>query len=871
MKYYLTLASVCLFILSCGSTKKIPEQKDLNEVVVSSKSSEYKATEPRHWDIVHTDISLSPFQKINDSFTKEAKGTVMIKMHPYFYATDSLALDAKSMKIDKVMITKPYPKTLKYNHEDDKLIIKFDREFFKTDTIELGIEYTAKPYAENVGGSSAISEDRGLYYININNEIPNKPQQIWTQGETQSNSHWFPTLDQPNEKFTLTLSLLVPENLQTLSNGKLVSSKQEKSGWKIDKWEMNQPIQTYAVMFAIGNFAIVKDKEWKGKEVSYYVEPEYAPYAKKMFKNTPEMMEYFSEITGVDYPWSKYSQIVVRDYVSGAMENTSASLFGEFMNQNARENDDKDYEDIVSHELFHQWFGDYVTAESWSNLTLNESFATYGQQLWRKHKYGRVSNDEMAFNDLAAYLGQAETDDPPLVRYYYNNREDMFDRISYQKGGAILRYLHGLIGDSAFYMAMNNYLTKHAYDNAEAGDWRHAVEEVTGADWSWFFNQWYYRGGHPNLRIDYTYDAAKQELQVNTLQTDSTYTYKLPLKAKLVYGNEMQEIDWNIQKRKQTFTYPYKNGVRPLFIPDTEHWLVGTIKESKGTKEWLQQLQVSDDDYLSKRRSISGAFFEQQDSLSQTIFLEALNSKIEPLKLYALTLLRRMPDKFGWRSNFKNEVMMLAINGNTNKVRAAAIDVIGSWKIESSKNDLLNALDDSSYIVQGAALEALSSIDSTNAYTNARRIASNGLQATTPAKRIGEGVQDAVFWQLAKAGVENDFSLFESMATTVNGRKKISLSQTIYIYSLRTKDDAVFEKALKLLVGMASTESIKSYRYSIGASVFEINNYYQDAMKEKNNKFKTIAESRLPIVEKYKNQILSTEKDSENLYRYKQL
>ena len=550
MKYYLTLASVCLFILSCGSTKKIPEQKDLNEVVVSSKSSEYKATEPRHWDIVHTDISLSPFQKINDSFTKEAKGTVMIKMHPYFYATDSLALDAKSMKIDKVMITKPYPKTLKYNHEDDKLIIKFDREFFKTDTIELGIEYTAKPYAENVGGSSAISEDRGLYYININNEIPNKPQQIWTQGETQSNSHWFPTLDQPNEKFTLTLSLLVPENLQTLSNGKLVSSKQEKSGWKIDKWEMNQPIQTYAVMFAIGNFAIVKDKEWKGIEVSYYVEAEYAPYAKKMFKNTPEMMEYFSEITGVDYPWNKYSQIVVRDYVSGAMENTSASLFGEFMNQNARENDDKDYEDIVSHELFHQWFGDYVTAESWSNLTLNESFATYGQQLWRKHKYGRVSNDEMAFNDLAAYLGQAETDDPPLVRYYYNNREDMFDRISYQKGGAILRYLHGLIGDSAFYMAMNNYLTKHAYDNAEAGDWRHAVEEVTGADWSWFFNQWYYRGGHPNLRIDYTYDAAKQELQVNTLQTDSTYTYKLPLKAKLVYGNEMQEIDWNIQKKK---------------------------------------------------------------------------------------------------------------------------------------------------------------------------------------------------------------------------------------------------------------------------------------------------------------------------------
>src|SRR5690606_25883012 len=149
--------------------------------------------------------------------------------------------------------------------------------------------------------------------------------------------------------------------------------------------------QIYALMFAVGKFEIIDDEPWNQIPVNYYVEPEYAPFAQKMFQNTPEMMGFFSEITGVPYPWNKYSQIVVRDYVSGAMENTTASLFGEFMNQNFREIADKNYEDVVAHELFHQWFGDYVTAESWSHINLNESFANYGEYRWRKYKYGDAS------------------------------------------------------------------------------------------------------------------------------------------------------------------------------------------------------------------------------------------------------------------------------------------------------------------------------------------------------------------------------------------------------------------------------------------------------------------------------------------------
>ncbi|HTN47690.1 MAG TPA: M1 family metallopeptidase [Flavipsychrobacter sp.] len=853
-----------MFLCSCGGSKKIfGTQTELNEIVVSSSANEYRPSEPRIWDIVHTDITINPFLKKNDSFLKEAAGEVVIKLHPYCYPADSLALDAKSMDIDVVALQKPLRQELKYVLEDDKLIIKFHRKFQATDTIQLYVQYRAKPYAEAAGGSSAISEDRGLYFINNNYEIAGKPKQIWTQGETQANSHWFPTLDQPNEKFTVSVTIQIPDSLTTLSNGKLVSSR-KAAGDRYDRWEMNQPIQTYAVMFAIGTFSKIEDKSWNGKEVSYYVEPEYAPYAKQIFKNTPEMIAYFSELTGLPYPWNKYSQIVVRDYVSGAMENTSASLFGEFMNQNARENADKGNDDIVAHELFHQWFGDYVTAESWSNLTVNESFATYGSQLWRKHHEGSASADEAAFNDVTSYLRQAENDDPHLVRYYYNSREDMFDRVSYQKGSAILRYLHGLAGDSAFYKAMNLYLVRHAYGNAEASDWRKALEEATGTDWNWFFNQWYYNGGHPELRLTYQYDDAKQQLQVNVLQVqaDSSFTYKLPLKAKLVYGTAGEKIDWNIQKRKQTFTYPYRNGVKPLFIPDTEHWVVGTIHEGKNTQEWLQQFLASTDDYISKRRSLAAAFYAQKDSSAQAIFREALKDKMHEVRSYALSLLEQIPDKYNWHKNFKEDAGMLALHDGNRSVRANAFDVLGSWKITALKDEMIRAVHDSSYIVAGAALQALASIDSAMGYAVAKEMVH-----TNP--RID--LQDAVWAQLAKAGEPDDFILFEKDVYNVYGRRRISLAQNISLYNTRTRDEGAFEKGLNYIKYLAQTESIKSYRFSIGSLVFELYGHYSSTVGNKNNAKTAIATRRLAALQKAKADVLHTEQDPANKMKYKQL
>lgn len=846
-----------MMIFSCSNQKKITtDYINLDTLVVRATGglNEYREARPRYWDITHTSATLS-----FDMKAKEANGHAVLKLHPYCYTTDTLWLDAKSMEVQEVKLIND--KTIvSYKVEDDKLKIKFPQSYHASDTLELSIKYKAKPYAESIGGSKAITEDRGLYFINTDQKIKGKPSQIWTQGETESNSHWLPTIDQPNERFTTELHLIVPDSFVTLSNGYCTQQTHLDSGLRMDSWKMNLPIQTYVIMFAIGNFTIVNDGSWKGKEIDYYVEPAYAPYAKLMFQNTPEMIAYFSTITGVDYPWNKYSQIVVRDYVSGAMENTSASLFGEFVNQNAREIADNNFENVVSHELFHQWFGDYANAESWSNLTLNESFANYGEQLWRLHKYGKTSANELAYNDMAKYFSTVAYEDPPLLRYYYNDKEDMFDRVSYEKGGAILKYLHGLIGDKAFYKAMNIYLTKKALQPAEVADWRMAVEEATGLDWNWFFNQWYLRSGHPELKITYAYDDANKQLQVQVQQVQSDSSkYILPMKAKLVYGNETIIEDWKIEKRKQVFTYNYKNGIKPLFIPDATHWLVGIIKEIKNTEEWLQQFNASNDDYVSKRRALASAYMAPTDSVSQEVFHLALKDSMPQIRYYALSLLERLSRKYKWDNNFNNEIKELAIADKENKVRAKAFDVAGAWKIKALQKDMNNAIGDSSYAVAGAALSALQQIDKDSAYRIAKSIINHDIKSD---------LRTSVWSVISSSGEAPDIAIFESKAEQVYGVQKLSLSNYLYSYSLTVKQDNVFETSMDLLADLASKEQIKNYRYNIGALVFAAKNYYEKQQEDKDKMKMATAKKRFDIAAKYAQQILAEEPEEQNKERY---
>lgn len=800
-----------MLLASCRSSKKKSISfRTTDTLTVSAFNNPiniYRASATQNWQQEQTRVALS-----FDIANRTAKGQAWLTLRPYFYPTDSIVLDAKMMQIHSVTIGQN-DKTLNYKYDSSQLVIFLGRPYRDYETAKICINYTATPYAAHKsGGSAAITDDRGLYFINHDQEIEGKPVQIWTQGETESNSHWLPCIDKPNSRTKIQLELTVPSYFKTLSNGLLVSSM-EKGATRTDIWRNEDPIQVYAIMFAIGDFTIVKDT-WRNKEVNYYVEPDYAPFAKTMFQHTPEMIEFFSQITGVPYPWEKYSQVVVRDYVSGAMENTSASLFGEFMNQDKRAYEDANHEDVVSHELFHQWFGDYVTAESWSNLTVNESFATYGEYLWRKHKYGKNYADELAYADLKKYLDYSSFSDPILVRHHYRDKEDMFDRVSYQKGGAILHYMQYLMGDTAFYKAMKIYLSSNALQAAEATHWRLAVEKATGQDWALFFDQWYHKGGHPILDIQYAYDDQNKELKVTVAQKQKNGIYQLPIECLLLYGKQKNTEKWLLNKAQQTFVYPYKNDQKPILVPDVPHVLPGVIKENKHFAGYLAQFRNTED-FISKLICIN-AVSDDLKTMSQpeiqNIISEGLQCPIAAIRTATLQKIAPL-ENFGLRNKWISDIKMIAQSDGNNQARAEAISLLGAWKIDGQQQFLLDAINDSSYIVAASALASLQKTDKEMAYK----------QAHAHLKGKANTALDIQAWQvIAQNAKTQDTSLMYQLAHNRNFKNyRIQTLMNLSIFAANTEDGQIFEKLLSWISIYINNDSNKQTRsYRVGELVY---------------------------------------------------
>jgi aminopeptidase N len=444
MYKYILPATLFFFLLACGHQKHTttgnnnkPQHNwwdDGNELKYdSARNAEsqvnYNPSATRFNDLLHTRLDVR-----FDYAKRWMYGKATIEAKPYFYPQTTLVLDARGMQIDRVALIdssagKNDTAKTDYTYANNQLTIQLGRTFTRDEHYTVYIEYVAKPDELPAGGSAAISEDKGLYFVYPDADPKDSvlhPRQIWTQGETQSNSVWMPTIDCPNERMTSEIYMTVENKYVTLSNGLLTDQHKNADGTRTDHWKMDLPSAPYLVMMAVGSFSVIKDS-WKGKDVNYYVEPQFAPYAKEIFGNTPEMIEFFSNKLGVPYAWPKYSQICAREYVSGAMENTSATLHSDFLQQDTRELLDGDNEDYISHELFHQWFGDLVTCESWSNLPLNESFATYGEYLWDEYKYGKEVADYSHYSSLGGYFresaaGHRTPEWPgvrePLIRYY---------------------------------------------------------------------------------------------------------------------------------------------------------------------------------------------------------------------------------------------------------------------------------------------------------------------------------------------------------------------------------------------------------------------------------------------------------------------
>jgi len=674
----------------------------------------YRASATRVNDLVHTKLDVK-----FDYAKTYLYGKAWITLHPHFYPADSLRLDAKGMNINKVALFKNGKNMdLKYTYDSSFLYITLNRTYKRNENYTIYIDYVSKPNELKVKGSAAIIDAKGLYFINPDGKEKGKPIEIWTQGETESNSVWFPTIDKPNQKSTEEIYMTVPQKYVTLSNGKLISQKKNNNGTRTDYWKMALPHAPYLFFMGVGEYSIIKDS-YKGKEVSYYVEKEYAPVARRIFGHTPEMIAFYSKITGVDYPWNKYAQIVGRDYVSGAMENTTSTLHQENAYQDARELvDGNSWEDVIAHELFHQWFGDLVTCESWSNITTNESFADLSETLWNEYKYGKDAGDEVNYKGLRSYLANTNNYKKDLVRFYYADKEDVFDQVSYPKGGRILNMLRTYLGDSAFFKSLHLYLTTNQFKSAEAQNLRLAFEEISGQDLNWYFNQWYYSSGHPQLEINYDYDVVNRLAKVYVKQTQTDKLFKLPVAIDIYIGNEKKRYHIWVQNEIDTFTFSTTS--RPDLINfDGDKTLLCQKKENKTLDNYIEQYKYAGL-YLDRREAIDFASKTQTDPKAVLLLKTALNDNYNNLRIFTLSKLDLTNDSI--KKVMEPVILSLAKNDSKSTVRAKAIEILSQYKKEDYKSLFGKALKDSSYSVAGSALDALAKIDTVAAMQAAQNL-----------------------------------------------------------------------------------------------------------------------------------------------------
>ncbi|HNL83944.1 MAG TPA: M1 family aminopeptidase [Chitinophagales bacterium] len=722
MQRFLLISIISLIIINLYAEKpkkrgKKRNPKELSEIVITPFDyiNNYKPEKTKAFDLIHTRLDIVPVFA-----EKKLNGKATLTLKPHFYNQQILELDAKYMQIQSVfMLEKNKHQSLSFTYDTSKLFINLDKTYTKEDTLQLEISYTALPYTQS---EEQVKDGRGLYFIDAENKNPYKETHLWTQGEEESNSCWFPTIDATNQKTTEELYVTIDKKLTSISNGLLVSSKDNGNGTKTDYWKQDKPHSPYLFFLEIGNF-VKWQTSWHGKEVSAYTFPKYKESLPDIYKNLPEMMDYLLSVLNYEYPWDKLTNVVANDYTAGAMENTSAIIYYDKMLCTKQDLLDENFDWIIMHELFHQWFGDLVTCESWSNLTLNESMADYSEVLWTAYKYGK--DEAEYYNQLSTqkYMQASRVKNEPIVNYYYDKRHDLFDELRYEKGGRVLHMLRNYVGDSAFFKSLHLYLVQHAYGSAEIADLRKAFEQVTGEDLNWFFNQWWLSKGHPVLDIKSAYDEKNKTISLTIKQTQpeaDAPLFKIPTKIDVFIDGKKTTYPVTISLREQTLYFP--SAKKPQLVNFDAEKVLLCEKTDNLSKEENIYKYYNGTTFMDKMEALNAlSIYTKDHDEVRDLFLKALDDKSRPIRLVALDNIEPLL--------FTNKAPLIlalqkAINTDPeSRVRDKALDLLASIQKKNVVPVCIKILDsDSSLMVKASALDYLYAYDQTHAWTYAKKL-----------------------------------------------------------------------------------------------------------------------------------------------------
>ena len=681
-------------------------------------------TRSHDYDLVHQRIVVRDFNWDSLSFTGNVS-TTLIALRPAF---DSVVLDAGALLGIKRVATGNT--TLRTSRHGDSLVVYLPRAVGFRDTVRFTIDYSGK-----------IENGRGLTFID---ERPHTPRQIWSQGEDHNNHYWFPTYDFPNDKMSWELEATVPAGFTAVSNGALVSDSKESNGARTFRWSQTRPSATYLVSLVVAPLAKIHDS-WRNVPVDYYVYHADSALAWQLFHVTPDMIDVYSKLTGVDYPWQKYAQTTVADFFGG-MENVSATTLVDWLPTPNAYQDRPWYRHIlIPHELAHQWFGDYVTTANWANMFLNEGFAEFMPgQYWRQKK-GEHLEQDYYLDEYHQFMQIDARRRMPLASNGSNN--------IYPKGALVLQMLRNYLGDQPFWAAIHRYLTTHALENAVTDDLRQAVLEATGENLSWFWDEWMYSAGFPDFTVTSSYDAAAKRVtlavtqtQRDTLKTDSAgmryvvpEVFRMPvtIRVGVAGGADVLQRSW-IDRRQDTIVVNGVSSAPTMIVFDDGNRILKTLVFNQPTPQLATQLRL--DSNLWNRSWVIDQLAERTtDADAETALAQAATTSD-----YFLTRAQASTALGGVPASIAVPALAKALHDTSSQVRQAAVESLGRLGGEEALARTRAAWKgDESYNVRASAFASLVRLDT----ANRRALIIEGLR--TPSYR--DAIQNAALGAAVRA------------------------------------------------------------------------------------------------------------------------
>ncbi|MBE9222132.1 M1 family metallopeptidase [Cyanobacterium stanieri LEGE 03274] len=635
-----------------------------------------------------------------DIITQKFGGTCNITLTPIRQNIQQLTLDAVDLEIESILIDSV---SQPFDYDGEILTINLLQPTTTKDLV-ISIKYSKE------------KPQRGLYFIAPDEHYPEKPSQVWTQGEDEDSRYWFPCFDYPGQLATSEIKVKVPLDYTAISNGELVAV-QEVENSKIYHWLQPQVHPTYLMTLAVGKFAKIEDK-WQDIPVDYYVEKGQEKEAQISMGKTPKMIEFFSHKYGYSYPFSKYAQVCVDDFIFGGMENTSTTLLTDrcLLDERAALDNDRT-ESLVAHELAHQWFGDLVVIKHWSHAWIKEGAASYAEVLWTEHEYGDDDARYYLLGEARSYLQEDSSRyRRPIVTNVYREAIELYDRHLYEKGACVYHMIRSILGDELFDKAIHNFINDNAHKTVETVDLLRAIEKSTGYNLGSLFDQYVFRGGHPDFKVSYSWDndanlACVTVKQTQAKEENGKYIDLFELKIPLAFGYysaqngvNLTEFSLKLNKPEQSFYFPLAE--KPDFVSfDVDNNYLKTVKLEYGFSELKAQLKY-DPDPISRIYSAIAlgkkGNLETVKTLKEAFLDESFwGVKVEIAKQLGKIKLDQAVD-----------TLVEFLGEENHRVRRAVVEALSKHKTETSYHALKQVAiaSDPSYYVEASAINALGSL-----------------------------------------------------------------------------------------------------------------------------------------------------------------